>query len=184
MLHYPFRQSRLKNHTPSARQSNDINPESNDRFGFNPNRPFERAVLHLMPFMTLSVRCHSLADTLPLFLFCRSPLRLQQTDNPSARPSNETDSESNDRFGLKTRCNAAMEGSWTTGTWTLFRRFPKGKEKETGNGGNPSAPIPNQRTTGGRLMRTARCSIMDGQAVCQIPIFLRMSLGMAFLLTM
>ena len=126
----------------------------------------------------------SAAGILLVILLCRSPLRLQQTDNPSARPSSETDSESNDRFGLKTRCNAAMEGSWTTGTWTLFRRFPKGKEKETGNGGNPSAPIPNQRTTGGRLMRTARCSIMDGQAVCQIPIFLRMSLGMAFLLTM
>ena len=103
MLHYPFRQSRLKNHTPSARQSNDINPESNDRFGFNPNRPFERAVLHLMPFMTLSVRCHSLADTLPLFLFCRSPLRLQQKERQTARQSNDINPESNDRFGLTFR---------------------------------------------------------------------------------
>lgn len=120
MLHYPFRQSRLKNHTPSARQSNDIDPESNDRFGFNPNRPFERAVLHLMPFMTLSVRCHSLADTLPLFLFCRSPLRLQQIERQTARQSNDINPESNDRFGFdfpenKTSCLPTcrtVRGKW------------------------------------------------------------------------
>ena len=57
-------------------------------------------------FISLSIRFRSPAGILPIVLLYHNPLHLQQTDNPSVRPSNETDSESNDRFGINDRLDA------------------------------------------------------------------------------
>ena len=66
----------------------------------NPNRSWERMFLHFMSFIPFSVRFRSFAGILFVGLFYRRPLRLQQTDCQSARQSNDTDLESNDRFGF------------------------------------------------------------------------------------
>ncbi len=89
----------------------------------NPNRSLERLFIHSLSLISLSVRFHLPADILPVVLFSRSPLRLPQTAKLSARPSNETDSESNDRFGL----NSA---SVTRIQWMSFGRDTPNKVSE------------------------------------------------------
>ena len=69
--------------------------------GIEPKSVMRAFVYTLTSFISLSVRFRLPSGILPVLLSCRSPLRLQQTDRTSARPSNETDSESHDRLGLK-----------------------------------------------------------------------------------
>lgn len=98
LSHRPARDETLRWHYKIVVVVRAIIPNlTNDRFGIIPNRPLERLFKHFLSLISLSGRFRLPAGILSVVLSCRSP---QQTTKPSARPSNETESESNDRFGI------------------------------------------------------------------------------------